>query len=342
MMAMSLGMYPASEITCDPAEPSTCLYRPETLYQTTLHTRDVTYTTPDGVSRTFQIAIRTPKGADGLRPIVIWSHGGSDGKSNAEASGPEWGKTFARAGYVAVNIAHVKRPPEQMQSLCTRFGYTTAEACKVSMRSVLHDRPFDIKATMDYLESSDAPAALQAVMDLERVAIAGHSAGSGGTMQVAGAPRLINNILVDAADARPEAFLLLSPQGPGAKYSSTFPDSAWTNFYRPVFNATGDGDDTESTESEDRIKPYKRMPDGNKFMLFIDHPSAKHSTFGLNPDACKRTGSDALCGNMVRWVRSSAVAFLDAQLRALPEATDWLNSESIVAASSGMVEWRRK
>ena len=79
------------------------------------------------------------------------------------------------------------------------------------------DRPHDVREVLDRLETI---AGLDGVVDLSRVAYAGHSAGAGSVMMVAGASRDFAGTLRTLADPRPIAFLACSPQGPARTASS--------------------------------------------------------------------------------------------------------------------------
>ena len=324
---------------CSTDMPATCLYEPADQVAHTLITHKVVDEASIGEPRTFEIAVRMPTGVDGPRPIVIWTHGGTAGKTNALNSGPNWGVAFASAGYVAVNIAHPARSPEDYQPLCQHLGYATPDACKADFRNLRWDRPKDIVRVLDWLEEQAQTPDFAGRFDLDRIAIAGHSAGSGGTINLAGAPRMLHDTPYLFTDPRPDAFLLLSPQGPNHNFS----DDAWNDITRPVFSATGSNDRTDNQTPENRTVPFQRMPPGDKYLLYLDHPGTRHTLFNLATDECLREIQDtATCDTLRTWIRSAALAFVDAYLMDRPEAKDWLASQDLETASDGIAEWTQR
>ncbi len=50
--------------------------------------------------------------------MVIWSHGGAEGKRQPDGVLVEWSRTTAKAGYLTVTIAHQPRDDGSRQRLC--------------------------------------------------------------------------------------------------------------------------------------------------------------------------------------------------------------------------------
>ena len=185
-------------------------------------------------------------------------------------------------------------------------------------------------------------------------AVGGHSAGSGGARRWLGPCNFITRFVRPA----PHRAFRLSPQQPG---SSGFFDThfqhavhSWIDIQRPVLTATGDGDDscdpvptpgicTGDTPFGRRIG-FQRMPaNGNKYHLYIHDADAFHMLFELNAAKCPQMNVDAAkCGEIVRWLSSAGLAFLDGHVRQLPAALQWLQSNRIEVASGGVAEWQRK
>jgi hypothetical protein len=69
----------------------------------------VTYTDNADQKRTIEFAIRPPIGAPVPMPVVIWSHGGAEGKNDPANSLHAWSDVTARAGYLTISIAHTPR-----------------------------------------------------------------------------------------------------------------------------------------------------------------------------------------------------------------------------------------
>jgi hypothetical protein len=343
----------AQATACTASPGPDCLYAPAATYGFTRFERDLVYTDHAGLPRTVKVLIRQPLGVALPMPVVVWSHGGTEGKKNPKNSMAEWSTVSAHAGYFSVAIAHAHR--DDASALCTSIGMDS-EACDL-FAHLNWDRPFDIRAVLDELERM-AAGEFRGVIDIDKIAVGGHSAGSGGAQTIAGAKRNFLNPPGGLADPRPIAFLALSPQQPGNSgfFDTRFksPDHSWADVQRPMLTATGDGDD--SCEPSDipgacigdtpygRRIGFQRMPaTGDKYQLYIHDADAFHMLFELNAKECAEKEVDgAKCAEIVRWLSSTTLAFLDGHVRQLPAALQWLQSQRIERASGGVVEWQRK
>lgn len=345
--------------TCNAAPAPDCLYFPAAQFGFTQLQRSVVYIDVANQQREVRVLIRQPLGAPLPMPIVVWSHGGADGKADPATSMVEWSETTARAGYVSVSIAHAHRGPDSRRLLCNAIGIADDATCTV-FKYLNWDRPHDISAVLDELQRLGA-GELRGQIDIERIAVGGHSAGSGGAQTIAGAKRIFVGPPVDLSDPRPIAFLAFSPQQPGSEgfFDTRFgkPRHSWSDVQRPVLTATGDGDSTCNPGAEPgscigdtpfgRRIGFQRMPAGvtgpNKYQLYIHDADAFHTLFQLNADKCPALGLDqARCDETVRWLQSAGLAFLDGHVRQLPAALQWLQSDRIERASGGVAEWQRK
>ena len=68
--------------TCNQVLTQDCLYFPSTRYAFTELERLATYKDAAGALRTVKVLLRIPTAAPLPMPVVIWSHGGADGKDN--------------------------------------------------------------------------------------------------------------------------------------------------------------------------------------------------------------------------------------------------------------------
>ena len=342
--------------TCNSAPGPDCLYFPAASYSFTPYERSSFYTDNAGLQREVKVLIRLPLGAPLPMPVMIWSHGGAEGKSSAATSMVEWSETTARAGYLTVSIAHANRDPASRRQLCNSIGIADDATCTV-FKYLNWDRPHDIRAVLDALALL-ATTEFRGQIDMQRVAVGGHSAGSGGALTVAGARRIFVGAPIDLSDPRPIAFLAFSPQQPGSEgfFDTRFQEArhSWTDVRRPVLTATGDGDSTCNPGPEPgscigdtpfgRRIGFQRMPAlGNKYHLYIHDADAYHTLFQLSTSKCGTPGVGAnKCGEIVRWLSSAGLAFLDGHVRQIPAALQWLQSHNIEQASGGVAEWQRK
>lgn len=340
---------------CNQVQGPDCLYFPAASYGFAPFARSLVYTDHAGLPREVRLMIRQPMGAPLPMPVVVWSHGGTGGKTDPATSMAEWSTLSARAGYLSVSIAHAHRDDASRRALCRAIGMDDA-SCNL-FSHLNWDRPHDIRVVLDEIHRL-AGAELRGQIDTAKIAVGGHSAGSGGAQTVAGAQRNFVRPPGSLADPRPIAFLAFSPQQSGNSgfFDTRFknPAHSWTDVQRPMLTATGDGDD--SCEPADmpgvcigdtpfgRRIGFQRMPaGGNKYHLYIHDADAFHMLFELNAAACPQKNVDAAkCAEIVRWLSSSGLAFLDGHVRREPAALQWLQSHRIEQASGGVAEWQRK
>ena len=236
---------------CNQELSTNCLYFPSTQYAFTKIKRATTYLDIAGVPRTVHVLVRVPTGAPAPLPVVIWSHGGAEGQDNPRHSLSEWSITTAEAGFLTVSIAHTPRDGPHHHSrrqLCQAMTPPLDDAACEVFKYLNWDRPHDIRAVLDELKRMNAQGQLHGHIDLGRIAVGGHSSGSGGALTVAGALRRFSGLPMDLSDPRPIAFLAFSPQQPGNEgfFDTRFGDAehSWKHITRPVLIATGDGDNT--------------------------------------------------------------------------------------------------
>jgi len=316
-----------------PADPVQCLYAPPRL---PIDLVEVAVTDPGriGGPRTLNVAIRFSRMAPQPMPVVVWSHGGASGQTNAVGALDKWAIAAAEAGYLSVAIAHTPRDQVSREALCTSLGFDAAGCATFKFLS--YDRPLDISLVIDKLVAMSTQPQLGVSFDVARLAVGGHSAGAGGTLMIAGAAREINGVSTVSSDPRPVAFLAFSPQAPG---SDGMTEAGYGLITRPTLIGTGRGDDDPPDTADGRASVFDLMQPGNKARIFVEDPAAIHTVFELETDNCTRNATLAHCQEMRNWVRSAGLAFLDAYVRARPAAIAWLASTRLATASAGVAEW---
>ena len=344
---------------CNQVQAPDCLYFPATRLSFTAYERSTSYLDASGRTRQVKVLLRLPIGAPAPLPVVVWSHGGAEGKNSPAHSLAEWSDLTAAAGYFTVSIAHAGRNVDSRRALCQSPPLAIADdaTCKV-FKHLNWDRPHDIRAVLNELARMNTSSEFVGQIDLLRIAVGGHSAGAGAAQTIGGAKRIFTGAPQDLSDSRPVAFLALSPQQPGSEgfFDTRFqkPQHSWTDVQRPVLTASGDGDSTcvagDSPGSCIGDTPYgrrigfQRMPaNGNKYQLYLHDADAFHTLFELNGAKCVALLNDSFkCGEMVRWLSSAGLAFLDGHVRQVPAALQWLQSNRVEKASRGVAEWLRK
>jgi hypothetical protein len=316
-----------------PSVPAQCLYLPTPL---PIQLVEVTATDPNriGGPRTLNVAIRFSRMAAQPMPVVVWSHGGASGHTNAVGALDKWAIAAAEAGYLSVAIAHTPRDQAQRDALCASFGFDAA-GCE-TFKYLSYDRPLDISLVIDKLVALSTQPQFAVRFDINKLAVGGHSAGAGGTLMVAGAAREINNQSVVISDPRPIAFLAFSPQAPG---SDGMTAGGYGRVSRPTLIGTGRGDDDPPDTADGRASVFELMQPGDKARVFVEDPAAIHTLFELETDNCTRNTSLAHCEEMRDWVKSAGLAFLDAYVRVRIPAITWIASNHLETASGGVATW---
>ena len=337
--------------------------------------------------RTIAVEVRLPDPAPTEpAPVVLWSHGGSKGRDDATTVGVEVGQVLNAAGYIAVMIGHTRRDRTGYRSLCEDLGLTAddcaaspCDATSVCERTVdgeeqkgscfvdegedtgvcgyfkhlYYDRAQDVRAVLDWVETQNASGTAAGSFDLERIAYAGHSGGSGGTFMVAGATRSFAGVPTLVADPRPIAFFSGSPQGPGtagfdedsysgAGCTALAPDAEFPCLTRPHLVMTGDGDVTDEHVPEGRRQAYDTLREGDKMLAYLLEEGAGHNTFQLKPDACDASVGTDRCLAIQGALGGVLQAFLDAHVRDAPEARAYLDSDNAMLLLGGDLETQQK
>lgn len=317
-----------------------------------------TYQDPAGRSRTLTVQVRIPNIPTVALPVVIWSHGG-EGTTDAPNAMRLWSEATARAGYLTVSIAHTPRSASEKAEICQQLQIEGEPECTY-LNPLIFDKPSDIIQVLDGLERLNlgGPPEIRGRIDLNRIAVAGHADGSSAALSLAGAKRLLTTTdrenADDFSDPRPVAFVALSPQ---SATNEGFFDTdinrdttSWTGIARPVLLATGAGDNNclfgrgcvVGNSPARRRTVLDLLSPGSKYEMFLESTKAGHDFFGSpDPAACQAQGvAPALCNNLEQWLRSTVVAFLDANVRTLPAAQTWIQNGLIRAASGNDVQWR--
>jgi hypothetical protein len=71
-------------------------------------------------------------------------------------------------------------------------------------------------------------------------------------------------------------------------------------------------------------------------------PHLSHAVRANTADCAAKNVDQGKCDEIARWLRSTALAFLDAQLRQDLLPIQWLRSNNIETASGGVAEWLGK
>jgi hypothetical protein len=329
---LSLFVAPLAAHECDPLLEPHC-YVPEHRSATTL---------VDGLSLvdaargyTVEFAVRYPIGLTTPQPVVIWNHGGSP-SARGDLRSAEWGDTLAAAGYVVIHPA--RKPildPRPHLAECAQNGVTQPAQCALWITQIRFG-PQNTSFLLDHLADIEALIpALAGLLDPERIAIGGHSAGSAVVLANAGATQRFvdRGPLYSTPEPRADAFLASGVQGPSyAGFSTGFvTGDNYEGITKPFLFITGKGDET-GEPGESRTAGWLAAVAGSKYLAWDTSHKAVHETMDVHK--C----DTALRADHCRWIADTGVAFLDAIVRERQEAKDWLAAETIEALSGGAIE----
>lgn len=292
------------------------------------------------------IKVRYPLGLSEPAPLVVFSHGmGGSGDAFADLT-THW----ATLGYVVVLPTH-----DDSVQLRRRRGERTAEVLRditTSTRSVdPAGRLADVVLILDSLDRIEqAVPALRAgekgLIDRDRAAIAGHSAGAltaqmaigvkirGRRMGVEGiTPRSVG-------DPRFKAALVISGQG---TTNPAFTGTSWAELDKPmmVFAGSLDVARVGNETPQSRRHPFERAKPGDKYLVWIE--GATHASYQGRAAATllgERPTTDVSLITAV--VSSASSAFLDAYLRGGDDARAFLAGPGLVELGRGAVTLDRK
>jgi predicted dienelactone hydrolase len=267
-------------------------------------------------------------------PVVIFSHGlGGSREGYAYLA-----KAWSASGYVVILPTHVGSDTTTIRDARKPWPKAMAEATRNPDN--LHHRPRDIQVVIDHL--ADLPR-LAGVPDLtcdaSRIGVAGHSFGAWTTLAVAG---FRSPLLGHLSDARPTAFIALSPTGP----NPTTPADAGADVTRPILVMTGTQDSQPSFlahgNDQDyhwRIRTFDMLASGHKYLAVLD--GARHCAFADDAGATLQ-GDPPSPPWMTAAVVAATTTFWDATLRDDATARQRLESGHADGAQPGQVTWRTR
>ena len=268
--------------------------------------------------KTLPLRLTFPQPA-GKYPLIVFSHGAMGSKDAYDPLIEHW----ASHGYVCIQPTH-----EDSLKLMLRSG----ERFRLqNVWSKWKTRPPDIQLILDSLDELEANVAgSKGKIDRERIGVGGHSYGAH-TSQLIGGVKLQNPItkrFESFADERPDAVLLISPQGSG---DSLVPES-WSGLTRPAMVITGTNDKSPRNGKNHlwRKEVYDHAPAGDRYLLMID--GAYHG-FGGITGARRFPGSGPANADHVSYVQGASLAFWDFFLKEKAEARPWLRTNQFTKAT---------
>lgn len=291
-------------------------------------------------NRDVPVCIYTPhvEKAEGLRaakfPLIIFSHGMGGSRDGYAYIG----KHLASHGYVVIHPTHAGSDTKAIREAMLKNsgggrirdrlkggkkGGEGLIAENTSDPDNLRNRPRDVSFVIDAVKKDEK---LEAMTDLERIGVAGHSFGAYTSLAVAG-------MTVDLPEGpeggkgksfrepRVKAVVAMSPQGEGAMGITK---GSWEKVAAPVLTLTGTKDYGQGQMAAAwRRQPFdsiKGVPDyivtirDASHMTFADNAGAKIKGETPSPDHAKH----------LRYVKMATTAFFDAYVRGDQTALKWI------------------
>lgn len=211
--------------------------------------------------RIVPVRIRIPAG-EGKAPLILFSHGLG---GNLDA-GTIWAQAWAQDGFAIIHLQHAGSDSGILRTGGLRRAMSGEQ---------LRARALDVRFVLDELGRRPREGACDLRrLDVNRIGMAGHSFGAQTTLAVAGTtyPMVGRGL----ADKRVRAAIAFSPQPAAQQPDAT----AFGSITMPFFSVTGTKDAVPwltSVPAEDRQRPFRAMPPGNKYLLVMD--GADHAAF---------------------------------------------------------------
>ncbi|GJM08590.1 MAG: hypothetical protein DHS20C11_08660 [Lysobacteraceae bacterium] len=338
------------------------------------------YTDISGQTRLIAFVIRYPDVA-GPQPVVLLSHGGGNGLCSPIGALREWRFRTTQAGYVSVSVAHAphydydsstglpgcpgQADPASVDLMCQALNVDNTpnpdERNECERVGIINwDRTQDLTEVIGQLQQLASSAPWDTRLDMDRLAVAGHSGGAAGAISLGGAIRAFGRDDMgdvnypDLSHPLVDAQVLLSPAGSGRLgfYDTGFDQSnqSWQAINIPTLMLTGDGDNTCSPRGNciggdsptTRKVAFELLPPTTQgYLLDVVDSATSHSLFGGNIQSCYDDPGvvPAHCDVMTDWLTGSIHAFLDAWLRDHQPAMVFLNQGLITGLTGGVAQW---
>lgn len=276
--------------------------------------------------RDLPVRVYQPAHLSAPAPLVLFSHGTGSSRDGYSYLGHHW----ASHGYIVVHPTHVGtdraalydadgHPLRGMPDIIADARYWT-------------DRPADIAFAISHIASG---ATLAERVDLNRIAVAGHSYGAHTALAAVGLRlQLPDGTHVACADPRVRAAIAMSPASEGKL--GLFAGS-WSQIDRPVLALTGTRDiEYKVGTAQRRRTSFDRTPGPDQYLVTIR--DATHAAF--DDEHLLRIPAKPQNPEHHDWIRALTTAFLDAYLRNDRAARQWLSSGALrdQFAGTGAIE----
>jgi dienelactone hydrolase len=230
------------------------------------------------------LRIRAPATPQRPCPVILFSHGLAGSREGYDHLTAAW----AAAGFFVVQPSHAGSDTDAFRSAGLN-GLAPAMRAALLQPEVARSRPRLISRLIDLLpQLQSAATGWPGTLAANRIGVAGHSFGAWTAQAVSGVRFRLADGSETTADARPVAFLALSPNGPGPLQ----PAAAWDHATRPMLLVTGTEDRMPAFLMRDsdhergpawREQAFHLVPAGEQFLAVF--AGAHHCAFSAGQGA---------------------------------------------------------
>lgn len=282
--------------------------------------------------REVPIKVYVPKGTADARPVVIVSHGLGGSRENLSYLGERW----ASYGYVCVHLQHLGSDETVWRDVPARDRLKAMRRAAMTPQVAI-DRANDVPYVLDKLVgmNQENGSRLQGKLDMNKVAIAGHSFGAWSAM-AAGGMTVGGKRGKHYSDERIRCMIPLSPP---VVASERLYETTYGTLNIPALFMTGTLDTSviNNTEAKDRLIPYATMRGASEEGVpkyQINFNGADHMTFGGPHRGSKLLRKADLETEPIfhSLIQQGTTAFLDCYLLGDRKAKQWLNDGGFIDA----------
>lgn len=283
--------------------------------------------------RSLPVKIYLPKRTDHPLPVVIFSHG----LGGSREAAPYLGNYWAEHGYIGVFIQHPGSDESFWKPSASQGGPISKATLLPKFRQQLTNpahainRAQDVHFIIDKLtELNKGSGHLAGKLDLNSLAIAGHSFGSWTALTASGQTFVSpSGKKIESGDPRIKAAIYLSPTV--AKKGADL-DITYGGIKIPGLHLTGTRDDSpvNSTKAEERRVPYDHINKSDQYLVILD--GADHMVFGAGRKRIRADHDDVAQQEIVADVSTK---FLDAYLKHDSTALTWLRGTGAKTEMNG-------
>ncbi|MDX2104955.1 MAG: alpha/beta fold hydrolase [Candidatus Melainabacteria bacterium] len=259
-------------------------------------------------------------------PVVIFSHG----LGGSREAAVYLGEYLSKNGYVGIFIQHPGSDesfwrPESKNEITTFDRNKILDKFKKQLANPVHalNRANDVHFAVDMLELlNKTDNVLKGKLDLDKIAIAGHSYGSWTALTASG-QRMVTPFgkEVSSIEPRIKAAVYLSPTYPRKKVD---PKIVYGKIQIPGLHFTGTKDKSplDTGEAEDRRTAFDNISKSDQYLVILDN--ADHMVFGGRA----RNRQEPSDKKYQEIVEETTLNFLDAYLKKKNDAKIWLDKKA--------------